>query len=128
MQWAGRASALQATAHPMGHQVEDMDNHAALRQQLEERLRLLRVRAESISDTLGEEADDDWQEAATDAEGDEVLERVGALAVTEIQQLERALSRIDDGVYGRCAGCAEPIAPKRLAALPQATLCVKCAD
>jgi DnaK suppressor protein len=43
-----------------------------------------------------------------------------------IDQVERALGRLAAGDYGHCEGCAEPIAPARLAAFPSATLCVSC--
>lgn len=41
-------------------------------------------------------------------------------------QVEAALQRIEDGEYGDCASCADPIDPRRLDARPEAPLCVKC--
>ena len=41
-------------------------------------------------------------------------------------QVERALQKIDDGTYGLCDNCGQPINPARLEALPQANLCVDC--
>jgi RNA polymerase-binding transcription factor DksA len=38
-----------------------------------------------------------------------------------------AVSRLDDGSYGRCARCGDDIAPERLAALVDVTTCVRCA-
>ena len=38
------------------------------------------------------------------------------------------LKRIDEGTYGRCAHCGEPIGPKRLEALPWAKLCIDCQE
>jgi DnaK suppressor protein len=43
-----------------------------------------------------------------------------------INQVERALERLEQGGYGWCEGCGEPIAPARLAVYPSATLCVAC--
>ncbi len=40
--------------------------------------------------------------------------------------IRRALQRIEDGSYGYCLHCEEPIAFARLEARPQATLCVTC--
>lgn len=37
-----------------------------------------------------------------------------------------ALARIDDGQYGTCERCGEPINEERLKAMPTATLCIKC--
>lgn len=37
-----------------------------------------------------------------------------------------ALERIRSGEYGTCENCSDPIHPKRLEAVPWATLCVAC--
>jgi RNA polymerase-binding transcription factor DksA len=43
----------------------------------------------------------------------------------ELAELDRALGKLDDGTYGICEACGEPIAPERLEALPGARFCVK---
>jgi len=43
-----------------------------------------------------------------------------------LAQVEAALQRIDDGTYGVCARCGQPINPERLEALPYATYCITC--
>lgn len=43
-----------------------------------------------------------------------------------ITQVERALERLDEGGYGWCERCGNPIPVERLAAFPSATLCVTC--
>lgn len=43
-----------------------------------------------------------------------------------VLQIERALSRIENGTYGICESCGNPIGKARLQAFPRATLCVKC--
>ncbi len=45
----------------------------------------------------------------------------------ELQQIDAALGRIEDGDYGTCVGCGEAIAPKRLALNPTAPVCIECA-
>ncbi|MEA2166988.1 MAG: DnaK suppressor protein [Solirubrobacteraceae bacterium] len=47
----------------------------------------------------------------------------GNLEVTE-ERLLRALAKIEDGTYGLCDVCEQPINPKRLEALPESTLCI----
>jgi DnaK suppressor protein len=37
-----------------------------------------------------------------------------------------ALQRIDEGSFGTCERCSEPIAEKRLEALPFARYCIDC--
>ena len=44
----------------------------------------------------------------------------------KLAQIERALQRIDDGTYGICESCGEPIGKLRLMAFPRATLCMTC--
>ena len=41
-------------------------------------------------------------------------------------ELQRALERIEAGIYGRCLSCGGSIAPKRLRVLPEASYCVEC--
>jgi RNA polymerase-binding protein DksA len=43
-----------------------------------------------------------------------------------LAQTERALSRIEDGSYGVCESCGEPIGKMRVMAFPRATLCLSC--
>ena len=41
-----------------------------------------------------------------------------------LEQIERALARINDGTYGTCERCGKPIPEERLRARPWATLCI----
>ncbi|MDN5893907.1 MAG: TraR/DksA family transcriptional regulator [Nocardioides sp.] len=43
-----------------------------------------------------------------------------------LAQIGRALERIDDGTYGVCESCGNPIGKMRLMAFPRATLCMSC--
>ena len=43
-----------------------------------------------------------------------------------LEQVEAAIKRIDEGHYGICARCGQPIAPDRLEALPYAIYCISC--
>jgi DnaK suppressor protein len=45
-----------------------------------------------------------------------------------LRQIQRALSRVAHGTYGICQHCDEDILPKRMAAVPWASLCVKCQE
>ena len=63
--------------------------------------------------------------------GAKTYEREHELALTHnarelLAQTERALARIDDGTYGTCESCGEPIGKARLQAFPRAVLCVTC--
>lgn len=41
-------------------------------------------------------------------------------------QIEDALTRLNEGTYGRCTRCGQRIRPGRLEALPYAEYCVSC--
>jgi DnaK suppressor protein len=43
-------------------------------------------------------------------------------------QIDEALARIDEGSYGFCTNCGQPIAEKRLTAVPWAPYCVDCQE
>ena len=45
----------------------------------------------------------------------------------QLAAIDAALRRLDEGGYGQCERCGQPIAPERLAARPTATRCVSCA-
>jgi len=49
-------------------------------------------------------------------------------ATRRLNRLKYALSRIDGETFGLCEACEEPIAPARLALMPETTLCVTCAN
>lgn len=53
------------------------------------------------------------------------------LASNEQQQLnliDAALRKIEDGTYGLCESCSKAISVKRLLAMPHALLCIKCQE
>ena len=61
----------------------------------------------------------------------EVFDRERDLALRNnsqdlLEQVETALQRMDEGRYGTCARCGQPIAPDRLEALPYAIYCITC--
>jgi RNA polymerase-binding protein DksA len=43
-----------------------------------------------------------------------------------LQAIDAALRRVEDGTYGICRTCGEPIDPERLEALPWTTQCIDC--
>jgi DnaK suppressor protein len=51
-----------------------------------------------------------------------------ARAVLELRRIDAALRRCDDGSYGECVACGEPIDPRRLALDPAMALCIRCAE
>src|SRR5207302_7176635 len=43
-----------------------------------------------------------------------------------LSAIDAALARIEDGSFGNCITCGQPIAEDRLAAIPWATQCIDC--
>ena len=83
----------------------------------------------AIAARLGDAAVDAGDDPA-DA-GAKTYEREHELALTEnarelLALSERALARMDDGTFGVCDSCGQPIGKARLQAFPRATLCVTC--
>jgi len=61
--------------------------------------------------------------ASIDREVDLVL---SAQARAAVEEIDRALHKIEIGTYGVCENCNQPIPKARLKALPYAALCVQC--
>jgi len=97
------------------------------REALMRRLRLLDTRLHAIEDELDTPRARDWEEAATEREGDEVLERLGESGEAEIARIRAALDRIRKGSFGHCARCGEQISAERLDVLPETPFCRHCA-
>jgi DnaK suppressor protein len=53
---------------------------------------------------------------------------VGASLEAGLERTERALAKLDEGTYGVCDVCGEPIGEKRLKAMPDVVTCVACAS
>lgn len=54
------------------------------------------------------------------------LQKIGKRESYLLKKIELALSKIENGTYGECEMCGEPIAPARLMARPVAQLCIDC--
>ena len=101
----------------------------------EERARLEGIRAgydeeglttESESENLAELSTADQHQADI---GTETFERERDLSIleqveAELADVEHALQRLDDGTYGTCEACGQPIGDDRLEALPAARFCL----
>jgi RNA polymerase-binding transcription factor DksA len=106
---------------------EAMADVAAAKARLEAQLAELEERLARIAEDLSEPLNRDSDEQAIELEDDDSLEGQKILITREIASVKRALGRIEDGTYGDCVRCGEPIAPARLEARPEASLCIDCA-
>ncbi|MEU7822332.1 MULTISPECIES: TraR/DksA family transcriptional regulator [Catellatospora] len=82
--------------------------------------------AELQRDRLTDSAGDDQADTGTKTFEREQEITLANNILERITQVERALERLDEGSYGWCEKCGNPIPVERLAAFPSATLCVTC--
>ncbi|TDC87080.1 dksa/trar family transcriptional regulator [Saccharopolyspora aridisoli] len=47
-------------------------------------------------------------------------------AKADLEALDEAVRRVEDGTYGQCQRCGKRITRERLEALPAAKLCIRC--
>lgn len=104
-----------------------MASLAERKQQLEARRDELRARILRIEQDLEEPVSATFSEQALEREDEEVLEDLGHAGRQEIRMIDAALQRIEQGEYGYCAKCGEPVAEERLDILPHTPLCRACA-
>ncbi len=95
--------------------------------QLRERKAYLEGALDRFERALEAPPNPDAEDRATEREGDEVLEGLGSSGLAELRQIDAALDRIEQGTYGACVNCGEPIPEKRLEIIPHAARCARCA-
>ncbi len=54
------------------------------------------------------------------------LSKIGSRELKLIKKIDDSLRKMDEGSYGICEECGEPIPYKRLLVRPVATLCIEC--
>lgn len=104
-----------------------MTSIATRKAQLEGRLADLKGRLAEIEQELDSHQSKDWEELATEREGDEVLENLGVTGQQEIRMIEAALARIAADEYGFCTKCGAEIGAERLDVVPFTPFCRNCA-
>lgn len=102
--------------------------HDALKHKLELRLAALQVRLSSLKKDVTQPHSGDSVEQAQERENDEVVDVIGNETALSIRAIFAALERIENGTYGACYSCGQPIGEARLKAIPEATRCSGCAQ
>lgn len=87
---------------------------------------------EQLKNTIG----DSYQEMLSTARDEEDQAAVSLLAETyltllgpkrqELEAIEEALQRLENGSYGECEACGQPIEPRRLEVMPETPFCRAC--
>jgi DnaK suppressor protein len=81
-----------------------------------------KLRLVEIGDAAG---DDQADSGSKTAERDAATSLIRTL-LDRRTQAEHAMHRLDEGTYGNCEGCSNPIPVERLEVFPSATSCVHC--
>ena len=63
---------------------------------------------------------DSGQVAAEQGENKALLNQLNE----QLAEIDRALAKVDDGTYGLCERCGDPIAEARLEAMPATRFCI----
>lgn len=100
---------------------------AALRAELLAKKEEFAARLARITANVQRGFNADSKEMAKELEDAEVVDALGNEARDEIAKISAALLRLDNGRYGICTECAEPIGAQRMAAYPYADDCIDCA-
>ncbi len=93
-----------------------------------------RVLLESARKTVAEESNfdtDDLPDEIDQASSEYAQSMVFRLRDREkflLRKIEKALARIEEGMFGTCERCEEAISVKRLDARPVTTLCIRCKE
>ncbi|OFZ79178.1 MAG: conjugal transfer protein TraR [Bdellovibrionales bacterium RIFOXYD1_FULL_53_11] len=97
---------------------------------LEEKQRLLNNSKNALKHELALSPDDlpDETDLAASEINQNLVFRLRDRERQMLSKIDQALARIDDGTFGLCEDCEEPIEPKRLEARPVSTLCIACKE
>jgi DnaK suppressor protein len=101
-----------------------------LRHRLEDERERLIERLETGCQVVGQRQDGSGHKSEDEA-ATESLESWRRVALEkrireQMAEVEHALHKLEEGTYGLCDICGQPIAPERLEALPWASLCLSC--
>ena len=106
----------------------DSMSYEQLKAELEQRLADMQKRLHSIKRDVTQEHSGDSAEQAQERENDEVVDAIGNETRQSLRAIQVALDKIAEGTYGECEKCGGNIGEGRLRAIPEAALCVDCAD
>ncbi len=95
---------------------------------LEERKRILNDMDKLVreSNELGKDGTPDIGDEASDLSNRQLLLSLSEADRAKLVEIEEALERMEEGTYGICEECGEPISIKRLQVKPTAIYCVEC--
>ena len=100
---------------------------STLKSSLQVRMAAIRDNGSKREDIVIQQAPDSFDAVQLNTERDLTIAILNHEAI-QLRNLEGALRRIDEGLFGICRECEEEISPKRLKAMPWAMLCLHCQE
>lgn len=102
------------------------------RTRLLEELEAMEEHTPEVEDQVGMDIGGGYDEDLADVASSTFEREKGLALESSVQQMlaqvEEALARVDEGTYGICQRCGDPIDVARLRVLPFATLCIRCKE
>ena len=86
----------------------------------------VRTAARGAAESLEQQGVPDLGDLSAAASQRELLLNLSEAQRRTLADIDAALERVDDGSYGICLRCEEPIAPRRLAVRPFSRYCIEC--
>lgn len=96
----------------------------------EKRAAIIRNAQQTIAEDMTLDANDlpDEMDLASSEYIQSFTFRLRGREKTFLEKIDRALKKIEEGEFGICENCEEPISVKRLEARPETTLCIRCKE
>jgi len=97
-----------------------LDQQRSLRREMDE------LGADPDADEVAFDADTGFADRSHSTEERERVMTMARSLRTNLREVEHAIVKLDDGTYGICDACGEPISHGRLKAMPDGVLCLDC--
>src|ERR1700742_3869726 len=112
--------------HPEGLKKKELKRFRDLL--IEKKAEILRNAKRTLNEDMILDQDDlpDEMDLASSEDLQSFSFRLRGRERTSLKKIDYALTKIDDGSFGMCEECEEPISVKRLEARPETTLCIRC--
>ncbi len=107
---------------------KELEKYRRLLQEKKNTLLAELAKTKNAEEETTEESTQDIADKAVSSYTREFLYSLNDSERNTILQIEQALSRIEDGTYGTCLNCGNPMSEKRLTAIPWSRHCVDCQE
>jgi RNA polymerase-binding transcription factor len=107
---------------------KEMEKYRRLLEEKKATLSVDIAKTRSAEEETSEELTQDIADKAVSSYTREFLYSLTDGERSTLLQIDDAIARIDDGSYGFCINCGQPMAEKRLTAVPWAPYCVECQE